>query len=214
MIDWDVLIRADKELDNTGITPESRARPTALGDDFEKAGRLESSNDNGFKDSALLALPALLKNEGVGLEQENNPPGEGGTSGNYCATKNHPVNPIAMCLLLTCCNKETFSKEETIEAIIRLKSIPQSEQIRSWAILCQKHGIDPYRVIYPFTQSPSKGTSCQGCKHLEMDLISIEGKRRVFRFVCKQRHHLLEAFYVHERVLIAPESCSDYLPTA
>jgi len=214
MIDWDVLIRADNELDNTGINPESRARPTALDGDHQKVGRLESSNDKGFKDSALLALPALLKNEGVGLEQGNNPPGEGGASDNYCATETYPVNPIAVTLLLTCCNKATFSKEETIEAIISLKTIPQSEQIRSWATLCQKHSIDPHRVIYPFTQSPNKGTSCQGCRHLEMDMISIEGKRRVFRFVCKQRHHLLEAFYVHERVLIAPESCRDYLPTA
>ncbi len=55
MIDWDVLIRADNDAENTEITPESRASPTALGDDFEKVGRLESSNDNGFKDSALLA---------------------------------------------------------------------------------------------------------------------------------------------------------------
>jgi len=44
---------------------ESRARPTDLGDDFEKVGRLESSTQEGFKSSALLAL---LKNEGVGIE--------------------------------------------------------------------------------------------------------------------------------------------------
>ncbi len=213
MIDWDVLIRADNETENAEITPESRARPTASDDDFEKVGRLESSNDNGFKDYALLALPALLKNKGVELEQENNPPDEGGASDNYCATETHPVNPIAMCLLLTCCNKATFSKEETIEAIINLQAIPQPEQIRSWAMICQKHGIDPHRVIYPFTKSSNKGTSCQGCKHIEMQKISTV-KRPVYRFVCSQHHQILEAYYVGDRVLIAPESCGDYLPTA
>ncbi|MEK6736016.1 MAG: hypothetical protein AABY47_05560 [Pseudomonadota bacterium] len=116
-------------------------------------------------------------------------------------------------MLLTCCHKTTINKEETLEAIWKLQTIPQSEQIRSWAILCYKNGIDPHRVIYPFTQSPNKGTSCQGCKHIEMLKIPT-GKRPVFRFVCNQRHQLLEAHYVHERVLIAPESCRDYLPTA
>ncbi len=212
MIDWDVLIRADNETENAGIIPESRARPIALGDNFEKVGRLKPNTHNGFNDSALLALPALLKNEGVELEQENNSPVESGASDNYCATETHSVNPIAITLLLACCNKATFSKEETLEAIINLRTIPQSEQIRSWAILCQKHGIDPHRIIYPFTNSPNKGTSCQGCKHIEMQKISI-GERLVYRFVCSQQHQILEAYYVHERVLIAPESCRDYLPT-
>ncbi|GKS69965.1 hypothetical protein W03_19690 [Nitrosomonas sp. PY1] len=213
MIDWDVLIRADNETENTKNTPKSRARPTGLGGGFEKVGRPESSNDNGFKDSALLALPALLKNEEVGLEQENNSPVEGVASDNYCATETYPVNPIAMCLLLTCCHKAIFNREETIEAIINLQTIPQPEQIRSWAILCQKHGIDPYRIIYPFTNSPNKGTSCQGCKHIEMEKIPTS-KRSVYRFVCSKQHQILEAYYIHERVLIAPESCTDYLPTA
>lgn len=211
MINWDVLIGAENNIDDATFAPKSGARPSALNDDSEKVGQMETNNHNVFRDFAPLAP---LKNKGVGLEQENNPSGEGGTSDNYCATEMHPVNPIAVTLLLTCCNKATFSKEEALDAIINLKTILESEQIKSWAILCQKHGIDPHRIIYPFTQSPSKGTSCQGCKHLEIDLISIEGKRRVFRFVCKQHHHILEAFYVHERVLIAPESCGDYLPTA
>lgn len=213
MIDWDELIRADNDTNNPGITPDSRARPTTLDSDSEKVGLLESNEHKGSSYSALLALPALLKNKGVGQEQGNNPPGESGASDNYCDAKTYPVNPIAMCLLLTCCNKATFTKEETIEAIINLQTIPQQEQIRSWAKLCYKHGIDPHHIIYPFTQSPNKGTSCQGCKHIEMLKIPTD-KRPVFRFVCSQHHQLLEATYVHERVLIAPESCRDYLPTA
>lgn len=214
MIDWDVLIGAENNIDDAKFSCNSGARPSALNDNSEKVGRLKSSSHEGLMNSAPLAPLAPLKNKGEGIEQENNSHAEGGASDNYCATETHPVNPIAVTLLLTCCNKATFSKEETIEAILNLQTIPQPEQIRSWAILCQTHGIDPHRVIYSFTKSSNQGTSCQGCKHLEMDLISMEGKRRVFRFVCKQRHHLLEAFYIHERELIAPESCGDYLPTA
>jgi len=213
MIDWDGLIRADNDTNNPGIASDSRARPTTLDSDSGKVGQLESNVHNGSSDSALLALPALLKNKGVGQEQGNNPPVEGEASDNYCDAKTYPVNPIAVTLLLTCCNKATLTKEETIEAIVNLQTIPQQEQIRSWAILCYKHGIDPHHIIYPFTQSPNKGTSCQGCKHIEMLKIPTD-KRPVFRFVCSQHHQLLEAHYIHERVLIAPESCRDYLPTA
>lgn len=213
MIDWDVLIGAENTTDQPGIAPKSGARPSALSDDSEKVGQLQSSIHKAFENSAPIAPLAPLKNERVGLEQENNSPVEGGASENYCATEIHPINPIAMCLLLTCCNKATFTKEETLEAIINLRTIPQSEQTRSWAILCQKHGIDPHRVIYPFTQSPSKGTSCQGCKHISMELLPTGG-RSVYRFVCGKQHHMLEAFYIRERVLIAPESCHDYLSKA
>ncbi|UJP00918.1 MAG: hypothetical protein LZF64_03850, partial [Nitrosomonas sp.] len=142
-------------------------------------------------------------------ENENHAPGEGVASDNYCATKTHPINPIAVTLLLTCCNKATFTKEETIEAIINLQTISQPEQIKSWAILCLKHGINPHQVIHPFIRSSNKGTGCQGCKHIEMQKIATD-KRPVFRFTCKRQHPILEAFYVGERVLIAPEFCTDY----
>ncbi|MDV6347294.1 hypothetical protein R2083_07160 [Nitrosomonas sp. Is35] len=213
MIDWDELIRAENDTETSENTPNSRARPTDSDGHHGKVGQLETNNQDVLDDSALLALPALLKNKGVGFEQENHAPGEGVASDNYCATKTHPINPIAVTLLLTCCNKATFTKEETIEAIINLQTIPQSEQVRSWAILCQKYGINPHKVIHPFIRSSNKGTSCQGCKHIEMQKIATD-KRPVFRFTCKQQHPMLEAFYVGERVLIAPESCGDYLPTA
>lgn len=213
MIDWDELIRAENGAETSENTPNSRARPTDSDGHHEKVGQLEVNNQDVLDDSALLALPALLKNKGVGLEQENYAPGEGVASDNYCAAKTHPINPIAVTLLLTCCNKATFTKEETIEAIINLQTIPQPEQVRSWAILCLKHGINPHQVIHPFIRSPNKGTGCQGCKHIEMQKIATD-KRPVFRFTCKRQHPILEAFYVGERVLIAPESCGDYLPTA
>ena len=213
MIDWDELIRTGNDAETSENALNSRARPTDSDGHHGKVGQLEVNNQDVLDDSALLALPALLKNKGVGLEQENHAPGEGVASDNYCAAKTHPINPIAVTLLLTCCNKATFTKEETIEAIINLQTIPQPEQVRSWAILCQKHGINPYHVIHPFIRSSNKGTGCQGCKHIEMQKIATD-KRPVFRFTCKRQHPILEAFYVGERVLIAPESCGDYLPAA
>lgn len=212
MIDWGELIGAENQAENSSNAPSSGACPTIFNDDAEEVGRLKSSIHAGFDSSAPLAPLAPLKNKGIGKEHENNPPGEGGASDNYCARETYPVNPIAVILLLTCCNKATVNKEEALEAIWKLQTIPQPEQIRSWAILCQEHGIDPYHVIYPFTQSSRRGTSCRGCKHIEMQLIPTD-KRPVYRFTCKQHHPMLEAYYLGERVLVAPESCGDYLPT-
>jgi len=209
MIDWDELIRAGNNAETSENTPKSRARPTDSDGDHEKVGRLEANSQDNLDDSALLALPALLKNKGVGLEQENHAPGEGVASDNFRAAKTHPVNPIAVTLLLTCCNKATVSKEEILEAIWKLQTIPQSEQIKSWAILCQSYGINPHKAIRPFTEHRGTGTSCQGCKHISMERIPTDG-RPVYRFVCGKQHHMLEAFYIGERVLIAPESCNDY----
>lgn len=213
MIDWGELIGAEKQTEHSENAPISGARPSTFNGDLAKVGQLKTNGHKGFEISAPLAPLAPLKKQGVGLEKGNNLPEEGVASDNYCDAKTYSVNPIAVTLLLTCCNKTTFSREETIEAIINLQTMPQPEQIRSWTILCQKHSIDPYRVTYPFTQSPNKGTSCQGCKNIDMQKI-LTDKRPVYRFICKQHHQILEAYYVGERILIAPESCNDYLPTA
>ncbi len=213
MIDWNTLIKPENSEQIPENEAECRDRTGFVGTESGNCRDSKSIHSCGFSEPVPTFPTFPTQNEGDGKDNENNSPGEGGASDNYCDAKKYPVNPIAMCLLLTCCNKATFTKEETIEAIINLQTIPQQEQIRSWAILCYKHGIDPHHIIYPFTQSPNKGTSCQGCKHIEMLKIPTE-KRPVFRFVCSQHHQLLEAIYVHERVLIAPESCRDYLPTA
>ncbi len=60
--------RANNETENPKITVESRACPTTFDDDIGKVGRIKPNAYNGFDDSALLALPALLKNRGVGIE--------------------------------------------------------------------------------------------------------------------------------------------------
>lgn len=206
MIDWDELIRAENDTETSENTPKSRARPTNSDGDYKKVGQPETNNQGTLDD---FALPALLKNKGVGLEQENNSPGEGLASDNYCAAKTYPVNPIAVTLLSTCCHKATVSKEETLEAIWKLQTIPQHEQIKSWAILCQSYGINPHKAIRPFTEHRGTGISCQGCKHIRMERVPTDG-RPVYRFVCGKQHHMLEAFYIGERVLIAPESCTDY----
>ena len=184
-----------------------------VGTDKNGCREHKSKHSCGFLELIPTKPTKPTQDGGGGIENGNNPPVEGGASDNYSDAKTYPVNPIAVTLLLTCCNKATFTKEETMEAIINLQTFPQQEQIRSWAMLCYKHGIDPHRVIYPFTQSPNKGTSCQGCKHMEMLKVPTD-KRPVFRFVCSLHHPLLEVHYIHERVLLAPESCRDYLPTA
>jgi len=209
MIDWNALIKPE----NSQQIPENEAEDPDKYSCRDGRQMLSGAQKQVFMRVSEPVPTKPTQDEGGRQEKGNNPPVEGVASDNYCDAKTYPVNPIAVTLLLTCCHKTTVNKEETLEAIWKLKTIPQQEQVRSWAILCYKNGIDPHRVIYPFTQSPNKGTSCQGCKHIEMLKIPTD-KRPVFRFVCSQQHQLLEAVYVHERVLIAPESCRDYLPTA
>mgnify|MGYP001559171889 CR=1 FL=1 len=213
MIDWNTLIKPENSGQISGNEAECRNKTGFVGTENADCRNSKNKHSCGFSEFVPTVPTVPTQNEGDRKENENHAPGEGGASDNYCDAKTYPVNPIAVTLLLTCCHKTTVNKEETLEAIWKLQTIPQQEQIRSWAILCYKNGIDPHRVISPFTQSPNKGTSCQGCKHIEMLKISTD-KRPAFRFVCNQHHQILEAHYVHERVLIAPESCRDYLPTA
>ena len=69
MIDWDVLIGAENTTDQPGIAPKSGARPSALSDDSEKVGQLQSSIHKAFENSAPIAPLAPLKNKGIGVEQ-------------------------------------------------------------------------------------------------------------------------------------------------
>ena len=213
MIDWNTLIKLENNEQIPGNDAECRNKTGFVGTENADCRNNESKHSCGSTDF-LPTIPTIPTSfEGGRKEKENHAPREGVATENNCAAKTHPINPIAVTLLLTCCNKATFTKEETIEAIVNLQTIPQSEQIRSWAILCLKHGIDPHRIIYPFEKSPNKGTSCQGCKNIDMQKIHTD-KRPVFSFACRKNHQMLEAFYIHKRELIAPESCTDYLPTA
>ncbi len=212
MIDWVALIgetKTDEEADNC---PESGELPHTLGSDSEKVGKPKTNNDKGLKEISPLSPLSPLLFEGIGNRQENNSSREGVSSDNFRDAKTYSVNPIAICLLLTCCNKATVNKEETLGAIMKLQTIPQPEQIRSWAILCHDYGIDPFSIIYPFTQSPGKGTDCQGCQHFDMQLIQKPNERKQYHWTCNKSHSTLEAHSVGGRTLIAPAECKDYSP--
>jgi len=208
MIDWNALIKPEDEEQNPVNDAESRNKTGFVGTENDESRNTESIHSCGFNDFVPTVPTVPTSFLGGGKENENHAPGEGGASDNFCAAKTHPINPIAVTLLLTCCNKATVSKEEILEAIWKLQTIPQSEQIKSWAILCQSYGINPHKAIRPFTEHRGTGTSCQGCKHISMELIPNDG-RPVYRYVCGKQHHILEALYIGERVLIAPESCKD-----
>ena len=210
MINWNTLVKQSKTEKNLDNQSKSRDVPTKSRPFFESRDSLKPNTDKCLDDKSRPYRPIPTKKEGSRLYDGNNLPGEGVASENDCAMETYPVNPIAMTLLLICCNKAEFTLEEKLEAIINLQTIPQYEQIQSWALLCLDNGIDPYFATSPFTQLHSKGKACQGCKHIEMEKIP-DGDRMSFKFVCKQQHPILEAYYVGQRILIAPESCSDYL---
>ncbi len=209
MIDWDVLFRSE----NVENTPKSRARPTTSGTDIEESGGLKTSSQGGLEHCARHDRRARQKNNRVGNEDEILSPLEGMASDNFRDEKTYICHPVAVSLLLAVCYKFEASGEEILQAIIKLQTIPPLEQVRSWAILCQSNGIDPHQIIYPFTQSPGKGTDCQGCQHIDMQTINKPNERRLYHWVCKRNHPILESHYVGKRTLIAPESCKGYLPT-
>jgi len=209
MIDWDTLIAPESSEQNPQNVDNCRNKTRFVGTENAQCRNAESNDPCGFPDFVPTVPTVPTSFQGGRKEKENHAPGEGVASDNYCAAKTYPMNPIAVTLLLTCCHKATVSKEETLEAIWKLQTIPQHEQIKSWAILCQNHGINPHKVIRPFTEHRGTGTSCQGCKHISMERIPTDG-RSVYRYVCGKQNHILEAFYIGERVLIAPDSCNDY----
>jgi len=177
-----------------------------------KVGKPEPSNYEGFKDFSPLSPLSPLVFPGVGNKQENNPSREGVASEHLRDAKTYICHPIAVTLLLAVCYKFEASGEEFLQAIIKLQTIPPLEQVRSWAMLCQRNGIDPHQIIYPFSQSPGKGTDCQGCQHIDMQTIHKPNERKLYHWVCKRNHAILESHYVGKRTLIAPESCNDYIP--
>jgi len=207
MINWDALIKPENGEQIPGNSSEGRYKPGFVVTDSAQCRHTESKQSCELQDFVPDVMTVTTSFEGGG--KENNAPGEGVASDNFRATETHPINPIAVTLLLTCCNKATINKEETLEAIWKLQTIPQWEQVKSWAILCHNHGIDPVKTIRPYYEARTTGTSCHGCKHLDMKLIPTDG-RPVYRFTCAKHHGMLELHFIGERVLIAPDSCSDY----
>jgi len=126
----------------------------------------------------------------------------GAATDNLSDEKQHLVSPLAVCLLLACCDRIKADEQETIEAILLLRRYTPAEQVRSWALLCSDNDINPNQVQHPAAPAPGEGVECRGCQHLGLGWVHRPGVRRVFRFVCDRQHALLELGYAGERVLI------------
>ena len=213
MLNWGELIgdcEEQKDAENGQKSPLSGDRPHYFPTDSEKVGTEESSNHAGYREASPLSPPSPLKKQGEGIEAKSDTRAGGGAADNFSAEKTYPVSPVAVCLLLECCNHLKASRQEVIESLLMLKSMSPPEQVRAWALLCSENGIDPYQVEYPVAQSSGQGVECRGCIHLVNEKIEQPTGRRAFCWVCSRRHALLELGYAGERVLIAPQGCNDY----
>ncbi|SER46032.1 hypothetical protein SAMN05421690_102823 [Nitrosomonas sp. Nm51] len=211
-IDFTVLIKQPEDdrkiAENTPNQAKSRAVPDQFPTDCTKSGNRNNMNKNNNKASARLARLARPKNEGGGIFNDQSPAPEG-----FAARKLRAANlhPIAVCLLLSVAKKIQCEDEEIFHELIRLETMLPIEQVKTWAKYAVESGIDPYRIIYPFIQSPGKGNDCTGCQHLDMTYAGQPGKsRKVYQWQCKKQHPILEAYHLRERVLIAPVECTDY----
>lgn len=136
--------------------------------------------------------------------------GKADTQGNNAVV--YPPHPIAVALLLACCQRIQASRDELVTELLKLKDSSPQEQIRRWALACSENRLPPERVILPAAPSSGKAyDNCMRCKHLEMILASRNGGRKQYHWSCAKQHAILEASYLGERVLLAPNTCHDYL---
>jgi hypothetical protein len=198
-IDWHVLATQAKNDfksdENINYIPKSGARPTTLSIDAKEMGRTKTSIQAGFERCAPPAPCAPLKNEGVGLDSKNNEvkstvPESGATKKLRAAN----LHPIAVCLLISVASKMQFSNEEIFNELIKLESMEPTEQIRVWTGYAVKNGIDPLKIVYPFTQSTGKGFDCMNCQHIDMKTAHQPGSRRLYHWSCKKHHDILEGY--------------------
>ena len=216
-IDWDALtkqtikdIETDQKADNT---QESGARPTGLSANSENLGRTKTSIHKGFEHCVPLAPRAPLKNEGVEVDDKNNVvklPDSEKESIEKSRTTN--LHPIAVCLFMSVARKMQCSNEELFNELVKLETMEPAEQIRTWAGYAVKNGLDPLKIVYPFTRSNDYGFDCMNCQHIDMKTAHQLGNRRLYHWSCRKHHNILEGYHGLERVLIAPAECTDYKP--
>lgn len=129
-------------------------------------------------------------------------------------TRIYPPSPIAITLLLVCCQRLEANREEIATELLKLKDLTPEEQIQRWLSACTQLGIQPEEVFPVGVVSNTQAADCMSCKHLEMIFASRRGERKRYHWSCTKQHAILEACYLGERVLLAPETCTDYLSSS
>lgn len=124
----------------------------------------------------------------------------------------HAPHPIAVALLIACCQRNGATREEILSELLKLGQCPAREQIRLWALACNESQLPPEQVFSPGAPSKGEALDCASCKNLTMVFVARHGKRKQYRFSCNKQHAILEAFSLGERVLLAPDSCNDWNP--
>jgi hypothetical protein len=210
-IDFASLIKQPGSNQERAKASQNYAKSRTLSDQLP-TGSAKSDNNKklNIKDnnhSARLARLARPKNEGAGIVNDESPAPVGGATRKSRAENLHP---IAVCLLFSVARKIHSNTEEVLYELVKLEEMEPAEQIRIWTGYAIKNGLDPLKIVYPFTQSSGKGFSCMSCQHIDMKTAHQSNSRRLYHWSCKKHHTILEAYHGLERVLISPETCTDY----
>lgn len=155
MLDWGALIGESETVEDAENSPPSGELPHCFPPVSETVGKAATSNDAAYKAISPLSPPSPLENKGGRLETENETRVRGGATVKFSDEKTHPVSPLAVCLLLACCDRIKADEQETIEALMMLKLSTPTEQVRAWAMLCNENGIDPSQVLHPSASGES-----------------------------------------------------------
>lgn len=214
-IDWSALVKqAAHELgtrENHRNQGKSRVDPDYFEAGFEKSGTPQANYDNGFSDSSRLDRLSRPKKQRSGIfdvKDEAKSPSPEGVAARESRVAN--LHPIAVSLLVSVAKKMQSDTEEVLSELVKLEAMEPAVQIKIWTGYAIKNGLDPLKIVYPFTRSSGKGFSCMSCQHLDMKTAHQPNSRRLYHWSCKKHHIILEAYHGLERVLIAPETCTDY----
>jgi hypothetical protein len=186
---------------------KNRALPDQLANDSTKSDSYNIMNVNNNSQYARLVRPARPKNEGIRIINDESPAPIGDAARKSRAENLHP---IAVCLLFSVAKEIQSSNEDVLNEMAKLEEMEPAEQIRIWTGYAIKNGLDPLKIAYPFTHSSGKGFSCMSCQHIDMRTAHQPNSKRLYHWSCKKHHTILEAYHGLERVLIAPETCTDY----
>ncbi|GJL76081.1 hypothetical protein [Nitrosomonas sp.] len=211
-INFSALIKKPRNEQETPKNDQEKVKTRALPEhiptmpeNYENNNILNIKDNNDF---ARVARVARLKNEGGGIIKGEPPAPEGVATRKLRAVNLHP---IAVCLLMSVAKKIHIVNEEIFHELTRLRTLTPIDQVKAWARYAVENGIDPHEIIYPFIDSPGKGHDCMTCQHLDMTSTRQPGSgRKLYQWQCRKQHPILEAYYLRERVLIAPVECTDY----
>lgn len=218
MLDWDSITPETRDVPGQDTNAEpGQSVPACPGENSTcpgKPGQPRANNGAayGWFVPAVPAVPAKKQRDGT--EPEENGAGGGVAANDFASemkdirTKFHPVNAVAVVLLVAYVDKVGASPDEIGAALAALRTMPPGEQVRQWWQACLGEKLKPWRLIH--LPTPGEGMECTGCRNIALINDRVPGSRGQFHWSCKLGYLIHETGRYTERILIAPPECQSF----